>query len=237
MSLFLNRSNLTTPPHPPLTKVGQRGGAGLTLIEVLIAVAILSIVLTAIYSTFFLSYKAIDGMDESMLKLQESRMAIDILRRELDSTFYRWNEADTVLKIQDRDINGKQASQLTFTTFSPLRPGLSRISYYIENKDGKLNLFKKLELPYVNKNNPPSPPFGKGGLGGLSGEETEGFDIIEDLEAFTVEVLYNDRWVKTWDTDVTKSIPGEIRIGLSIMIKGNKMTIFDVSRPRVDRPV
>jgi general secretion pathway protein J len=218
MSLFLNRSNLTTPPHPPLTKGGQGGGAGLTLIEVLIAVAILSIVLTAIYSTFFLSYKAIDGMDESMLKLQESRMAIDILKRELDSTFYRGNDTNTLLKIQDRDINGKQASQLTFTTFSPLRPGLSRISYYIENKDGKLNLFKKLGLPY-----------GK--------EETEGFDIIENLEAFTVEVLYNDRWVKTWDTDVTKSIPGEIRIGLSIMIKGNKMTIFDVSRPRVGRSV
>jgi general secretion pathway protein J len=218
MSLFLNRSNLTTPPHPPLTKGGQGGGAGLTLIEVLIAVAILSIVLTAIYSTFFLSYKAIDGMDESMLKLQESRMAIDILKRELDSAFYRGNDTNTLLKIQDRDINGKQASQLTFTTFSPLRPGLSRISYYIENKDGKLNLFKKLGLPY-----------GK--------EETEGFDIIENLEAFTVEVLYNDRWVKTWDTDVTKSIPGEIRIGLSIMIKGNKMTIFDVSRPRVGRSV
>ena len=27
-------------------------------------------------------------MDESMLKLQESRKAIDILRRELDSAFY-----------------------------------------------------------------------------------------------------------------------------------------------------
>jgi hypothetical protein len=185
-------------------------------------------------------------MDEYMLKLQESRMAIDILRRELDSTFYRGNETNTLLKIQDRDINGKQASQLTFTTFSPLRPGLSRISYYIENKDGKLNLFKKLESSYVNENNHPSPPFNsplskggyrgvKGGLGGFLGDETEGVDIIEDLEAFTVEVLYNDRWVKTWDTDVTKSIPGEIRIGLSIMIKGNKMTIFDVSRPRVDR--
>jgi general secretion pathway protein J len=218
MSLFPNRSNLTTPPHPPLTKGGQGGGAGFTLIEVLIAVAILSIVLTAIYSTFFLSYRAIDGMDEYMLKLQESRMAIDILRRELDSTFYRGNETNTLLKIQDKDINGKQASQLTFTTFSPLRPGLSRISYYIEDKDGKLNLFKKLESPY-----------GK--------EKTDGVDIMDDLEAFTVEVLYNDRWVKTWDTDVTKSIPSEIRIGLSIMIKGNKMTIFDVSSPRIGRAV
>jgi general secretion pathway protein J len=218
MSLFPNKGNLTAPPHPPIFKRGKKRGAGFTLIEVLIAIAILSIVLTAIYSTFFLSYRAIDGMDEYMLKLQESRMAIDILRRELDSAFYRGNETNTLLKIQDRDINGKQASQLTFTTFSPLRPGLSRISYYIEDKDGKLNLFKKLESSYSKK-------------------KTDGVDIIDDLEAFTVEVLYNDRWVKTWDTDVTKNIPDAIRIGLSIMIKGNKMTIFDVSSPRIDRPV
>jgi len=194
----------------------RRGG--FTLIEILIAVAILSIVLAAIYSTFFLSHRAIEGMDESMLKLQESRRAIDILRRELDSAFYREKESNTFLKIEDRDIYGKQAAQLTFTTLSPLRPGLSKISYYIEDKDGKLSLFKKIESPY-------------------SKEETEGVDIIEDLEAFTVEAKYNDKWVKTWDTDIIKSMPKEIRIGLTIMIKGKKVTIFDVSQPRVDRAI
>lgn len=191
---------------------------GFTLIEVLIAVAILSIILAAIYSTFFLSHRAIEGMDESMLKLQESRMAIDILRRELDSAFYREKESNTFLKVEDRDIYGKQAAQLTFTTFSPLRPGLSKISYYIEDKDGKLSLFKKIDSPY-------------------SKEETEGVDIIEDLEAFTVEAKYNDKWVKTWDTEIIKDKPNEIRIGLTIMIKGKKVTIFDVSQPRVDRSV
>jgi general secretion pathway protein J len=195
-----------------------RSNAGFTLIEVLIAVAILSIVLAAIYSTFFLSHRAIEGMDESMLKLQESRRAIDILRRELDSAFYREKESNTFLKIEDRDIYGKQAAQLIFTTFSPLRPGLSKISYYIEDKDGKLSLFKKIESPY-------------------SKEETEGVDIIEDLEEFTVEAKYNDKWVKTWDTEIIKDKPNEIRIGLTIMIKGRKVTIFDVSQPRVDRAV
>ncbi len=192
--------------------------AGFTLIEVLVAVVILSIVLAAIYSTFFLSHRAIEAMDESLLKLQESRKAIDILMRELDSAFYRPDEGDTFLKILDRDIYGKQAAKLTFTTFTTLRPGLSRISYYIEDKDGKLNLFKKIDSSY-----------GK--------ERTEGIDIIEDLEAFTVEVMYNDRWVKTWDTDITKSMPSKIRISLSIMIKGKKVNIFDVSQPRVDKSI
>jgi general secretion pathway protein J len=212
----------------------RQANTGFTLIEVLIAVGILSVVLAAIYSTFFLSHRAVEGMDESMLKLQESRRAIDILRRELDSAFYTGEDRNTFLKIQDRDIYGKQATQLTFTAFSPLRPGLSRISYYIEDKNGKLNLFKKVESPYTNENNPLSSPFSKGGRGGFS---DEGVDIIEGIEAFSVETMYGGQWVKTWDTDISKGIPDEIRIGLSVIINGNKMTLFDVAKPRVGKSV
>ena len=196
----------------------RQANTGFTLIEVLIAVGILSVVLAAIYSTFFLSHRAVEGMDESMLKLQESRRAIDILRRELDSAFYTGEDRNTFLKIQDRDIYGKQATQLTFTAFSPLRPGLSRILYYIEDKNGKLNLFKKVESPYNH-------------------EKTEGVDMIEDIEAFSVETMYGGQWVKTWDTDISKGIPDEIRISLSVIINGNKMTLFDVAKPRVGKSV
>jgi len=196
----------------------RQANTGFTLIEVLIAVGILSVVLAAIYSTFFLSHRAVEGMDESMLKLQESRRAIDILRRELDSAFYTGEDRNTFLKIQDRDIYGKQATQLTFTALSHLRPGLSRISYYIEDKNGKLNLFKKVESPYNH-------------------EKTEGVDMIEDIEAFSVETMYGGQWVKTWDTDISKGIPDEIRISLSVIINGNKMTLFDVAKPRVGKSV
>ena len=195
-----------------------KSNRGFTLIEVLIAVTILSIVLAAIYSTFFLSHRAIEGMDESMLKLQESRKAIDILRCELDSSYYDGKDVNTFLKIRDRDFYGKQATQISFTAFSTLRPGLSRISYYIEDKDGILNLLKKVESPY-----------GK--------EETEGVDIIEELEAFSVEAKYNDKWVKTWDTDINKDKPEEIRIVLTIKIKGKKVTLSDVSKPRIGRSI
>ena len=119
---------------------------GFTLLEVLIAVAILSIVLGAIYSTFFLSNRAMEGMDESMTKLQESRRAIDILRRELDALYYKETREDTFLKIVDKDNYGKQASQLEFTAFSTLTPGLSKISYYVEEKDRKQILYQEDRL-------------------------------------------------------------------------------------------
>ena len=186
--------------------------------EVLVAVTLLSVILAAIYSTFMLSHRAAEGMDESLLMTQEARKALDILKRELDAAVYRGDDALTLLKIQDRDIYGKQTTLLTFTTFSPLRPGLSRISYYVEEKDKRLCLFKKVSS--------------------LSeADATEGIDIIEDLASFTVEAQYNDTWVKTWDTDINKSVPDEIRISLSFMAKGREVTFFDVSLPRVDKPI
>lgn len=216
MSLFSNKRDSIKPPYPPLTKGVLKGGNGFTLLEVLIAATILSIVLAAIYSTLILSHRAVEGMDESLLKIQETRKAIDIMKRELDAVLYRGSDALTFLKIQDRDIYGKQAAQLTFTTFSPLRPGLSKISYYIEEKDKKLYLFKKVASPHDQV-------------------ETEGVDIVEDLESFAVEARYNNTWVRTWDTDINKSIPDEIRISLTVMSKEREVTIFDISQPKVEK--
>jgi general secretion pathway protein J len=192
---------------------------GFTLLEVLIAVAILSIVLTALYSTFFLSSRAMEDMDESMTKLQESRKAIDILRRELESAYYnKDNDEKTFVKILDKDLYGKQATQLEFTAFTTLRPSLSKISYYMEEKDGKRTLFKKI-----------GSSFGK--------EESEGADIIEDLEEFTIEAKYQDKLVKTWDSGITKKMPDEIKISLSVMIKGRKVTLSDIARPMYGKTI
>ncbi len=191
---------------------------GFTLLEVLIAVAILSIVLTALYGTFFMSSRAMEDMDESMTKLQESRKAIDILRRELESAYYNDNDEKTFVKILDKDLYGKQATQLEFTAFTTIRPGLSKISYYMEEKDKKRTLFKKI-----------GSSFGK--------EESEGTDIIEDLDEFTIEAKYQDKWVKTWDTGITKKMPDEIKISLSVMIKGRKVTLSDMARPMYEKTI
>jgi general secretion pathway protein J len=191
---------------------------GFTLLEVLIAVAILSIVLAALYGTFFMSSRAMEDMDESMTKLQETRKAIDILRRELDSAYYKEGDEKTFITILDKDLYGKQATQLEFTGFTTVRPGLSKISYYMEEKDRKRTLFKKIESSFGKK-------------------ESEGTDIIEDLEEFTIEAKYQDKWVKTWDTGITKKRPDEIKISLSVMIKGRKVTLSDTARPMYGKTI
>lgn len=173
---------------------------GFTLIEVLVALTIASVVLAALYSTFFLSRRAIDALDESLLKLQESRAVMDTIKREVESAYYSNEKTYTTFKLDDRDFYGKHASQMHFTSFSNLIPGLSKISYLVVQNEGRLTLIKKLSSAY-------------------SKSADSGTELIEDLDSFTVEARYNDKWVKTWDSDLSKNMPDEIKVTIKVVLK------------------
>jgi general secretion pathway protein J len=191
------------------------GQKGFTLLELLVSLALLSIILAAIYSTFFLSQKAIEGVDESLLKLQECRMTMDTMGREIDSIPYKQGSKNSFVKIEDRDFFGRDASRITFTSFSPLVPGLSVISYYVEEKDGALTVFKKIKNASDTSGNP------------------EGIEVIEKIEAFTVEVLNDGKWIKTWDAAETGKIPERIRVTVKITMKDRPVVLYETATPKI----
>ena len=195
------------------------GQKGFTLLELLVSLALLSIILAAIYSTFFLSQKAIEGVDELLLKLQECRMTMDTMGREMDSILYSTVNKNSLFKIEDRDFFGKDASGVTFTSFSPLVPGLSVISYYVEEKDGVLSVFKKIKNASDTSGDP------------------EGIEVIEKIEAFTVEVLNDGKWIRTWDTAVTGKIPERIRVTVKITMKDRLVVLYETATPRIGQPL
>jgi prepilin-type N-terminal cleavage/methylation domain-containing protein len=206
---------------PSAAEKGPRSAeAGFSLLELLVAFAILTIILAAVYSTFFLAHKALDGMDDSLLKLQECRMTLDTLGREMNSAFYNPANKLSGLKIEDRDLYGKQASKIVFTTFSPLTPGLSLVTYYVDDDKGKLTLMKKIHSSFAADN-----------------PEDKGADLVDDLQAFSAEALLNGKWVKTWDTAATNAVPQELRITITFMLRGKPFTLYETVIPRIGRPL
>jgi hypothetical protein len=67
--------------------------------------------------------------------------------------------------------------------------------------------------------------------------------LLEDIASFTLEVKINDRWVKTWDSRLAKSIPEEVRITLAVFIRnkekegdsGMPFSVSEIARPRIGR--
>ncbi len=219
-NVFFGIAAMAKSPHPPFNKGGQGGiNAGFTLLEVLVAVAITSIVIAALYSAFSLSRRAVDAVDDSLIRIQETRAVLDTMKREIESALYRKEKSYTVFKLDDRDFYGKQASQLLFTSFSPLLPGLSKITYTVEENEGRLVLKKKV-----------SSAIGARG-------ETKSIELMEDIESFTIEAGYGDKRVKTWDSGAAGSIPDEIRITLKLSTKkeSSPLTITEIARPRIGK--
>ena len=192
---------------------------GFTLIEVLIAIVITAMIITALYSTFFLSRRAVDAVDNSLVKLQETRAVLDVMKREIESAVYAGEKPYTLFKLYDRDFYGKQASMMVVSTFTPLLPGISKVTYAVEENDEKLILTKKIDAAYGR-------PL-----------DTQSVPLMEDIEGFTVEAGYNNTWVKTWDSAASKGVPDQIRISVKIRIKKEEdpFTISDLAKLRVGK--
>ncbi len=209
-------------PEPYAHCPSLRTHNGFTLIEVLISLSLLIIVLGSVYSTFFSVQRAVERFDGVSLKYHEVRTALDIMRREIESSLLKNPEVedDSILKasfiIEDRDVFGKSTSSLDLTAFSFRGSGLSTVSYFVKPVEKTLNLLKT-EKPTSTK--------------------SEGYtmDIIEGIESFSIETLFNDRWVKTWDTKNTGELPDVVKISIEFDNNGQIVRLTEYARPKVGK--
>jgi general secretion pathway protein J len=195
---------------------------GFTLIEVLISLTLLAIVLGAVYSSFFSVHRVLERFENVSLKYHEARTALDIMRREIESALptstgaTKNTEDKTAFVIKDRDIMGKSTSELSLTAFTFKGSGVNAISYYVEEKDGKLTLLKK-ESP-----------------AGIQSKEYT-METIEAIDGFSVETLFNDQWVKTWNSANTGKLPVIVRVSIEFDDNGKKVKLMEYARPRVGK--
>ena len=212
----------------PITELlpddGIKKRTGFTLIEVLISITLLTVVLGAVYSSFFMVQKAVKRFDDVSLKYQEARTALDMMRREIEGSFITTPQLKDITKnktiflAKDRDIFDKKASELYFTTFSSRDGNLNLAAYIVEEKDKSLILMK-MEAPAINI----ATIFSK----------LHKSELIEKIHGFSVEMLFNDKWVRTWDSSQTDKLPDMVRVSIEFDDSGNNIKLTEYARPRI----
>lgn len=192
---------------------------GFTLIEVLVASALTAVVLGAIYGAFFSSYKAIEYLDGSIIRLHEARNALDIIGREAESALFNRDSDYTVFIVKDIDAYGAQTSGMSFTTYSPLAPGLTLVTYSVrEDEENKtLTLMKSLSSPYDTDREPAL------------------VEAVERIESFTVEALHKDQWLKTWDGRAQGELPRMLRVTITVPSGNGSVTLSRTLTPKIGK--
>ncbi len=194
--------------------------SGFTLLEVLIALALLGVLAGALYGTYFSLVKGRESASEGMEARRELRSTLDLLRRELNAALYNRDNKKLHFAVEDRDIFGKPASRLAFTAIGPPQAGSQAVSdqidlvYEILQRDKKLVLSRQEKDLY------------------LSGEPGR-YPQMESIEGFLVECRGSDTWVKSWDTAINFGIPKAVRVTVVVKEGENSVSYSILASPRI----
>ena len=208
----------------------RAGTRGLTLLEVMVAVAILAMVALLIYGAFDGLSRGKKGLGRINDRYHQGRGAITRITAELSSAFLSMHQPPTEQQIRRITIfagtNGLPADRLDFTSFSHRRlvkdsreSDQNEISYFPSpdpNVSGKTDLARREALM-------------------IDREPKRGGEVnvlVEDIELFDLKFLdpVSGMWTETWDTSQATGQPGrlpfEVKITLALKsgVEGKPIT-------------
>jgi len=189
-------------------------------LKFLIALSLAAILATSLYSVYFTLVRGKESALAGMENRRELRVTLDTIRRELDSTFYNRTNRQLHFVVEDRDIFGKPASSLEFTTLTPPHAGtfpvsdLSIVRYQPVEKDDHIILGKQSRDLFFSVDPAKYPQ-------------------MENLDAFLVECYDGSQWVKTWDTGINMRLPQAVRVSVRVMEGEKPVTFFTTAIPKV----
>ena len=195
---------------------------GFTLLELLISIAILSLVLVMIYGTLSMGSRAWEKGEEDIEKTQRMRVVMNLLSREIKSTFpYKVTPSELDTHKEFYAFEGKKDS-VSFVSTVPLkggRRGLSWLSFWVEGEEGlvvverdalRSDIFKernsidKDEIEVLDSN--------------ITSMKLEYYELKSGKEEGEGE----GEWKEHWDAEKEGTLPHAVKIELTFEEEGRR---------------
>ncbi len=189
---------------------------GFTLVELLVAIAVLSMISVLIYSTFSGMKRSKEGMQRVGDRYREGRLAMARIQREMQSAFISLHapidKSMAFRKTAFVGTRGTPGDRVDFTAFAHLRmdrdaheSDQAEISYFTSpdpKRNGQVDLVRRYS-PHIDE----EP--GRGGRVEV---------LATDIDLFDLEYLdpLSGQWNETWDT--TQAIGQNNRLPLQVRV-------------------
>lgn len=207
MSVSLRRDGLTRNSH------GEK--CGFTLVEVLLALAILATVLTLLLSAFTGAGRGLDILTERSSEFRQIRIGMDRIGADLMGAFSSPAVETAAFTCRTDQFSGKPASTLVFTAFAlpdatGVRPAtdIVKIRYFPKvGSDGKsIDLYREQsDMPLIENRIP-----------------TTESRLASGLSGFRVEMASGDKWTKDWPSGDAGATKGRLPKKISFVLTDSR---------------
>lgn len=190
-SLPLNRKNRFFKSLILSLNAAQKG---FTLIEVLIAAALMAVLLTALYGTFFSILTGTKTAQESLDDYLEAGRFLDRFTSDVHSAYYKPKDDLTLLK-GEKTSDGSSLV-LTIRSYPSPRKGeptgdFAAVRYYLDMSEGRQRIMRESWNPYIG--------------------EKFSAEMTGKIKDFEVSFFNGKDWAKAWDTGLENRMPMAVR--------------------------
>ncbi len=195
--------------------------AGFTILEILMAVTILVIVVSIIYSTYASTTGVINECRQKVDLNYLAGTILDRMSEEISSAYYIAESGVLDFRGEDYEENGLETDRLNFVCLLPLRNAgtnaewsLTEVGYYIKKKNDTLagSLLRRTSSE-VDKNVE---------TGGLSRV------LSRSVKVLSLEYFDGSQWQKEWRSRMEKGLPRAVRIYLVLEKDGRELELETV---------
>lgn len=188
---------------------------GFTLLEVLVALAILAVLITVVYGAFDHTVRSADALEEEQETYRVARQGLSLLGGEVRSAY--WNKEHP----EDYVFEGR-ADSLTLTTLSasggsfpflegPLLSVPTEVSYFLETRQSETGLFLMRS---------------ESSLSSSSSSAGEVHEVGGRIKSFTLRYFDGEEWRESWDSTEEKKIPAAVEAQLVFLVRGEGERTF-----------
>jgi prepilin-type N-terminal cleavage/methylation domain-containing protein len=206
----------------------NRQPSGFTLVELLVALALVSTILLMVYGSYAAACGAMDRYGRRMTCCDRASLVLRLLARQLRCVYL----PSAGMDFGSSEPNGPSAAPAPVPPVQPFETGegtvsfvttagpdqaaaLVRVLYQLDPASGTLSLA--------------SQPYGSGGES--TPDPGSGRPLLTGVTALEVQFYDGRQWQAGWTAEAHRTLPQAVRIALSVLDENNHMLAFETMVP------